>query len=87
MRELIRAQRTVKQAMHAGNQTLAFADKLQKADNKTRLKLLGKVVGFCALGLLVWFIREFWRASTYEPKLKWEQDTVTKKWDWVVDED
>ncbi len=86
MRELIRAQRTVKQAMHAGNQTLAFADKLQKADNKTRLKLLGKVAGFCALGFLVWFIREFWRASTYDPKIKYIEDPITEEWDWVRDE-
>ncbi len=57
MRELIRAQRTVKQAMHAGNKTLAFAGKLEKADNKTRLKLVGKVVGLVALAGIIIFIK------------------------------
>lgn len=64
MKELIQAQRSVKQAMNAGHKTLAFADKLQKANNKTRFKLVGKVVGLVALGLVIRFLYNAYHGSS-----------------------
>ena len=63
MRELIQAKRTTKQAVNVGKDTLKFARQMKQADNKTRLKTTGKLLGLITLGLSAWFIREMWRRS------------------------
>ena len=63
MRELIRAKRTTKHALNVGKDTLKFARQMKQADNKTRLKTTGKLLGLITLGLSTWFIREMWRRS------------------------
>ncbi len=63
MRELIRAKRTTKHALNVGKDTLKFARQMKQADNKTRFKTIGKLLGLITLGLSTWFIREMWRRS------------------------
>lgn len=67
MRELIRAKRTTKHALNVGKDTLKFARQMKRADNKTRLKTTGKLLGLITLGLSKWFVREMWRGTVSTP--------------------
>ena len=63
MRELIEARNRTKQALETGKQALKFARNMQKADNPTRFKTLGKLLGWLALGVSLWWIRRVWAAA------------------------
>jgi hypothetical protein len=63
MRELIRAKRTTQHALNVGKNTLKLARQMKHADNKTRFKTTGKLLGLITLGLSKWFVREMWKQS------------------------
>ncbi len=77
MRELIRAKRTTKHALNVGKDTLKFARQMKQADNKTRFKTTGKLLGLITLGLSKWFVRETWHTACKKPiyEIRWDPYT------------
>ncbi len=60
MSDFIKAKRTTKRLMHAGQDSVQFAKKFKYLDNKQRWKLIFRLWILIIKSVCKWYIRETW---------------------------
>lgn len=63
MRTLHKATRTTQRALGVAKVAIQLTHKMKQANGKTRLKIIGKLLGLITIGIGAWFIRETWKQA------------------------